>query len=809
MFNKRLERLIGLSLILMLLAAPLSACTVFQEVMTPGTDISFQLAEVKFRVTLLEKLPQDSKLMLEILDDVTGLYFNSSRFEMSPEGENIYSIRIPLKVLTELKYRYVLDSSTPVSYEQDAEQRQVRFRLLRIDGPQIVEDIVAGWPGSEYRGSVGQITGQVIDQASNAPIPNLLVTAGGSQSISSSDGSFIINNLVPGVHNLVIYSMDGVYETFQQGALIADGATTPVQVFLVKRPTTIVTFDAIIPTGNYNNMPLRFVNNWLNLGNAYADLSSGSSGAAINYPVMTRISRNRYSLTLELPVGAYIRYKYSFGDGFWNSELSDSGNFVTRDLLVREETRVKNRVSSFSSPDSAEIQFILKTPDNTPVQETVFLQFKPFGWMEPIPMISKGSGIWEYTLYSPLHLVNTFEFHYCRNGECEIAAGVENGVNSITPLSTVQEVTSVVTEWRGLSVDNLDASKLLVHDSLQPRADLIAGVELTPEFYAGWRSSIDDGLMFAAKLGGDYVVLSPTWTARISGNPELNVEPGRDLLWTEAMTQINHVTMSGQLTYLYPRINYAQEPEIFRKSIDSSEEAQAAWFEQFRRFLFHYADLAQIMDVKGMIIEEPAVLCLPNTQTSIYQDATSCALSSAQWDSLITGIRARYSGTLIGVAIFNADISFVPEWLDQVDVIYTLLSPAIELSDGSAEEIDGEFDRILDTLVYPALKVYDKPVLIGISYPSSDKANLGMPASQYNQIVTPHSADNEVVALELQAKLYNSAVLSSASRDWISGFFARGFYPYAELQDGSSSIYRKPTSEILWFWFHYLLNKTP
>jgi len=515
--HRQITRFLGLSLNIILLITPLSACSILPGIGSSQSNSEFPLAEVLFKVRTAAEVPADSKMMLEILDDVTGVYFNSSRFEMMRDVDSVYSIRVPLKVSTEVKYRYVLENSDTSEYEHNAEHQQVRFRILRINGPQIIEDIIAGWPMKEYEGPVGQITGQVIDQANNAPIPNLLITAGGSQVLSTSDGSFYLNNLVPGVHNLVIYSMDGAYVSFQQGALIAEDASTPVQILLEKRPTTLVSFEVVVPSGTDDEMPLRFVSNMLNLGNSYSDLSSGSSGAATNYPVMTRVSQNRYKLDLELPIGAHLRYKFSFGDGFWNAELSDSGKLVTRDLLITENASIKNRVSSFSSPDRGSIKVSVKVPENTPPQEVVFLQLKPFGWMEPIPMVSKGSGIWDYTLYSPLHFVENVTYRFCRNGECEVAANVQTVEEIFTPLSTPQEITSVVISWQGLSEEIIDTSKLLVHESLNPRSNFLAGVEMTPGYTAGWRATIDDGLVFASKIGGDYVVLTPTWTAR--GSP--------------------------------------------------------------------------------------------------------------------------------------------------------------------------------------------------------------------------------------------------------------------------------------------------
>jgi hypothetical protein len=39
------------------------------------------------------------------------------------------------------------------------------------------------------------------------------------------------------------------------------------------------------------------------------------------------------------------------------------------------------------------------------------------------------------------------------------------------------------------------------------------------------------------------------------------------------------------------------------------------------------------------------------------------------------------------------------------------------------------------------------------------------------------------------------------NRDWISGFFTRGYYPAAPLQDKSASLHGKPAASVLQAWF--------
>ncbi|HPD63666.1 MAG TPA: hypothetical protein PLP77_09745, partial [Anaerolineaceae bacterium] len=389
--------------------------------------------------------------MMEILDDVSGIYFNSSRFDLSLDSVLDYSIRIPLPVSTDIKYRYVLVGDG-TSYEFNSQGQQVRFRIARINGPEIIEDQVSGWASGQYSGPVGSITGQIIDSATNAPIPNLLISAGGIQALTTSDGTFEMIGLAAGKHNLVVYSMDGAYETFQQGAVVAENALTPVQLALRARTKTKVTFEVVLPFGMDKSLPLRFVSNLQPLGNAYAELAAGSAGSAVNYPQMKRVGINRYSMTLDLPVGFYLRYKYSFGDGFWNAELDKESKFRVRDLLVTENLIIKDRVFSFSAKGTQPVHLLVQAPVDTPAQETVFIQLNPFGWMEPLPMVPAGDHLWKFTIFSPLQYFSNVEYRYCRNGLCELAAEREDLKRVILPGNNEQTLNDVIFAWQ--NVDN-------------------------------------------------------------------------------------------------------------------------------------------------------------------------------------------------------------------------------------------------------------------------------------------------------------------------------------------------------------------
>lgn len=803
-------RLFSLLIAITFVIVQLSACSILDKDAVVDTQYEYPKAEVVFEVNVPEPLPEGTKMVLEILDDVTGLYFNSSRFEMAAKDDFTYFIRIPLTISSEVKYRYI-KAGTSSEYEYNAENQQVRFRILRVDGPQIVQDIISTWIGKPYTGEQGRIRGQVIDRANNAPIPNLLVCAGGLQTVTSSDGTFLLDGLRPGVHNLVIYSMDGAYETFQQGALIADGGVTPVLVYIEKRDTTEVTFTATLPKNIDPSLPVRFVSNLLNLGNSYADLSAGSAGSAENYPVMNKIAGNTYAIKLTLPVGAFIRYKYSLGDGFWNAELNNDGKFVVRDLIIEKNNHNENdKVTTFTAAGFAPVSFSVQVPASTPSSEQVSLQLNPFSWMEPIPMVPAGGQEWKFTLYNPTHLLGSISYRFCRNTTCEIATGKISQNSTFQGTAEPQTFATVVTEWGNLDSQPEQAALVTEGGPSQPRPDFMAGIELTSSYLPSWEASIDQGLEIAYSMGGDWVIFTPTWSVTADPLPRIEAVPGADFLWNELQDMHNHILMNKQATILFPTLNYTQSYEKFWDSTTRSSAWWNKWYENYSRFILSNADLASILGIRSLMIGDPSVIpsmnggILPNGELS---DAPSDA--DVRWRQLVSDLRSRYKGSLIGVAVIDSDREFVPEWLESVDAIYVIFSPALSnLETSNVTQLRSQFDALLTEKVKPIADQYGKPILLGISYPSNMLASDGYTLSSQNRITLPTDVSGVDKNLQVQSRIYNAAILSASSVDWIKGFFSRGYYPYVTLQDASSSIYKKPASDILWFWYHFLLNKS-
>ncbi len=378
-------------------------------------------AEVNFTVRLPEPLPANEVIVISILDEVTGLALNAVDYQMTMVDANTYTAKLAIPDRALLKYRYVRRAAGRVNEDTNSDAN-IRYRMLNVLGPTQLVDTLNSWSDRAANTLSGNIFGTVLNTDTGVPIPGILVTAGGVQTVTDSAGRFQLMGLRGGTHNFVAYAMDGAFQTFQQGAMVAENQSTPVDVRMKPAQMVNVIFNVSVPAGTEPGMPLRLAGNLLQLGNTFSDLRGGLSTVADRMPVLSLQPDGRYSVSLFLPAGTDIEYKYTLGDGFWNSEFTSTGQYATRHLIVPDQnTTVDDTVQSWQTGPNGPILFEVTVPTDTPIEDIIYIQFNPYGWTPPIPMRLTGTNKWAYKLYGPLNIVGAFGYRYCRNAQCDSA----------------------------------------------------------------------------------------------------------------------------------------------------------------------------------------------------------------------------------------------------------------------------------------------------------------------------------------------------------------------------------------------------
>jgi hypothetical protein len=746
---------------------------------------SLPQAEVVFQVGLPEKIDEGSNLYLEIIDEVTGVYFNPIRYEMNKSSDNLYLYRVAFPVGAVISYRYITIGNS-VDAELNSRNQSVVCRRLFVDGPVLVQDQIYGWSSKPYRGPMGRITGQLIDKGNNAPIPDLVISAAGIQTTTSSDGTFIIENVPIGTHNVVIISKDGVYTPFQQYATVSENATTPILMHLDKREFVDVKFS--LSKVNLNSTDdIRIAGNLDQLGNKFSPLQAGSANLVNDLPQMTKESSSSYSVTVSLPVGAYVQYKYTMGDGFWNSEQNSTGKFFLREFIVpAKNTTIFDKNAIFSSPGDGKIEINVSVPVNTPSSDFLFIQFNPYDWMEPIPMQKTDEFSWRFTLSSPLQLFNSINYRYCRNGDC-INSISTNPQFSIKTSDKENVINDTVDGWTNFQPQAASPEIENGGLSISPNPQFITGVEFPKELPSSWEYSIQNGLTETKNLAAKWLIFSPTWSVSNKYPPTFD-EISTGLSWADEQRLINYIKSSGLEPVLFPQLSIV-DPVAFWKSASENGNWWPLFYTQYERFIYNYADLGQIMGAKAIIIGDPAV--------SISMNGNDRAQD--EWSKIVKGVRARFSGTIIG-AFSVPNTNTPPGWLNETDLIYTLFSPTIADRTNAINEMSDQ----LDSFVFPLSEKFSKPILIGAKFASNENALTGC-VDDNGSCLNPYEyflpADTG-----LQASLYNALSVSAFSKPWITGMISRNYYPFLLLTDPGPSPYGKPANDVLWFWFHFIQN---
>lgn len=379
------------------------------NLLQPSQTTSVQLpasVDVTFNALLPANHPLGEGVQFTILDEVTGLEFNPQRFEMQSSGETSVAITISVPTGTLVKYRYTRVSATGNIDEVGANGEAIAYRAYLVDGPgHVAHDMVAAWADLPLTIETGQVTGIATEAGSGIPLPDMIVIAAGQQTRTDAEGRFLIPGLPQGLHNVVIYSPSGSHLPFQQGALVAANSETPATIALSPNLTANVTFWFTPPTDHTANTPVFLI---------------GNQDVLRARPLMSALPDGRYSVTLQLPTGVDIRYKYTLGDGFWNAEHADDGAFQLRQMIIPTATtslEISDQVASWSAGSSSPIIFDLTAPDTGSI---VYIQFKLLDWTSPLPMWPMGAGHWAYALYSPTNFAAALEYRYCLDPACTI-----------------------------------------------------------------------------------------------------------------------------------------------------------------------------------------------------------------------------------------------------------------------------------------------------------------------------------------------------------------------------------------------------
>lgn len=783
------------------------------------TATALPRAEVTFTVRLPDPLPANEVLAISILDEVTGLALNAVDYQMTAVDTITYSATLAIPDQALIKYRYVRLGPSRINEDTNLDA-SIRYRLLRVSGPTQIVDTVNSWTDKPVGTLSGNIVGTVLNADTGAPIPEILVTAGGVQALTDSAGRFELVGLRGGNHNFVAYALDGAFQTFQQGALVAENQSTPVEVRLRPARLVNITFTVSVPAETQRGVPLRLAGNLLQLGNTFSDLRGGLSTVADRMPALSPLPDGRYSVSLSLPAGADVEYKYTLGDGFWNAEFSSTGQYVTRHLIVPDQNMtVEDTVQSWRAGPNAPIVFQVTVPQNTPTGDVIYIQFNPYGWTPPIPMWSTGTNTWAYKLYGPLNIVGSFGYRYCRNAQCDSAddaqtMGETSRGHTMTPSIAPQEIFDTVREWAW--PQNAGSPSLVATDIPSRGTGFVAGVEFQSYYEPNTATFIPTALQNIQAIGANWVFISPSWAYARSNPLIFSEQPGKDPFWVDTVNSVKQARAINLNVALFPQPRFMTDANDFWRAAPRDAGWWNNWFDHYRAFAVHYADLATLAGAQALVIGGDWIT--PALPGGVLADGSPSGVpgdAETRWRLVITEVRDHFRGNVMFALPYDTGVLTPPvSILQAADSVYLLWFA--KLSDqptpNKADMLTAA-GQLLDNNVSPIQVQVNKPFIIGLSYPSSTYSATGcLPNGTggclyWTALNRPH-ADLTTVNLDLQQQvdIYDAVLNAVNARAWVAGVVSRGYFAPVALQDKSSSIHGKPAADLVWYWFPRLVG---
>ena len=720
-------------------------------------------------------------------------------------------ISIKATIGTILKYRYV-EGTSPERIEHTLSGTQVQFRALPVMGSDLIEDHVAAWEPLPTTENAGRIQGIITDK-NDLPLINIMVCAAGYTTLTAADGSYFIENIPPGNHILSAFSLNGSYQPFYQGAVIASNLTTPANIHLTEAKLVNVTFHVNSPPENITNSPIRIIGDLFQLGNLFTELKGSTNIISSRAPLMSSKPDGSYQITLALPAGYNLHYKYTLGDGFWNAEHTSNGDLNVRELLVPDsDLQINDEIETWKSGTPAPVTFHVSIPSTTDTNDTVSIQFNQSEWTEPISMWPLGNNEWVYILYNPMDIMGKIDYRYCRNDQCGIAddlatVGTDAKKNTFNVDNSPQGFNDIVEDWAWWT-PALEPTSVLATEIIPRGKTFLTGVEFIAGYHPSWQSRLGWSYKDLHDIGAGWVFLSPTWSYIGINPPILEQVPGNDAVYFDLTQSIIWANQSNLKTAIFPfTITNSTESADWWSKGELDADWWHNWFSQYRTFILHHAKLAAQTNADGLIMGEPGML--PALPQGILPDGTPSKVpdyANEYWRSLINDVKTMYNRPLIWALNYPFDMEQIPDFLSELDQIYILFTaPVGEQGNLSPQEYAESFGKILDENILPFKEEIGKPIIIGLEYPSTEAAADGcLPKLGYCQKYEEYSpyfnpeTDANVDLIE-QMEIYNGALLAINNRPWIDGVVSRGYYPPAPLHDPSTSIHGKPAADVLWY----------
>ncbi|MCI0567122.1 MAG: glycoside hydrolase TIM-barrel-like domain-containing protein [Acidobacteria bacterium] len=212
-----------------------------------------------------------------------------------------------------------------------------------------------------------------------------------------------------------------------------------------------------------------------------------------------------------------------------------------------------------------------------------------------------------------------------------------------------------------------------------------------------------------------------------------------------------------------------------------SDDHWKAWFDSYRSFILHYANLAEKNGMEALAV---------GTE---LQGATLG--HEKEWREIIRQVRAVYHGKLTYAANWDHEFEAIPFW-DALDFTgVQAYFPLSQKSDPTLEELMAGWAQPLAMLERVASRTHRSVVFTEVGYKSSDRASVQPWLWDTQDRVNPQQ----------QARCYEAMFRSTWRKPWFKGAYIWKWYPHYDTSrsgdDNNFTPQGKPAEQTLSLWY--------
>ncbi len=384
----------------------------------------------------------------------------------------------------------------------------------------------------------------------------------------------------------------------------------------------------------------------------------------------------------------------------------------------------------------------------------------------------------------------------------------------MTPSLAPQDIIDTVGQW---TWPQRTGSPSLVATNIPSRGPgFFAGVEFQSYYDPNVPMFVSNALKNIQALGSNWVFISPAWTYARSSPLIFSEQPGSDAFWSDTVNSVTQARAINLNVALFPQPRFATDMKDFWNNAPRDANWWDAWFTYYRAFVIHFADLASLTSSQGLVLGGDWIIpALPGGELADGSPSGAPADAEARWKNIIAEVRQHFRGTVIFALPYDTGTISAPIGiLADADVVYLLwFAKLSDQASPNKTDLLNEAGRLLDENIAPVQQQVNKPIVVGLSYPSATYSATGcIPDGNggclYWTALNRPNPDLPTVNLDLQQQvdIYDAVFNAVNGRTWVTGLVSRGYFVPVALQDKSASIHGKPTADLLWYWFPRLLG---